>query len=209
MWNNKMIGEKFGNLTIIADGGYDWAYGQRVKMVICKCDCGKEIRNILTRILQNGVKSCGCFRKNRMTKHGHRFHPLYIKWLGMKRRCYNPNDSRYYRYGGRGIIVCDEWKNDFNAFYEWGINAPNYGIKDELDRTNNDGNYEPSNCRWATRIEQLRNTSRNVYVCFNGDNMTLSQLFIAANIPKSKRATVRRRIVEYKWDLMDAIIFDV
>lgn len=205
MWNSKIIGEKFSNLTIIADGGYDVINNQNVQMAICRCDCGNEKRATLTSILQEKLKSCGCLRRNRMTKHGHRFHPLYTKWLGMKRRCYNHNDSHYHVYGGRGIVVCDEWKYDFNAFYEWGINAPDYGIKNEIDRINNDGNYEPSNCRWATRKEQLCNTSRNVYVLFNNERMTLSQLFIAANIPKSKRATVRRRIVDYKWSLMDAI----
>lgn len=205
MWKDEWIGKKFGDLTIIADGGYDLRYGQKVQMVVCKCDCGTDKRLLLTAVFQGKVRSCGCFRRNRMTKHGLRFHPLYLKWVGMKRRCYYPKDEHYYCYGGRGIIVCNEWRNDFLAFYNWGINAPNYGIKDELDRIDNDGNYEPSNCRWATRTEQVCNTSRNVFVWFNGNRMTLSQLYVNANVPKSRRGTVRRRIVEYGWTLTEAI----
>lgn len=205
MWNDNLIGRKYGRLTIISDGGYKPAYKQMVRMVNCVCECGTEREFMLTEVLHGGVKSCGCFRRDRMTKHGLHGHPIYSKWLGMKNRCYNVNDEHYHFYGGRGIVVCDEWKNDFNAFYEWAINAPNYGIKNEIDRINNDGNYEPSNCRWATRQEQVCNTSRNVYVWFNGKKLTLSQLYQEANIPKSKRGTVRRRIREYGWDFMDAI----
>jgi hypothetical protein len=205
MWNKEMVGKKFGNLTIIADGGLNLYYGQNVQMALCRCDCGQEKALLLTEVIHGGVKSCGCFRRNRMTKHGLRFHPLYSKWMGMKARCYNPNNEHYPHYGGRGITVCDEWVNDFNSFYEWGIAAPFYGVKMEIDRINNNGNYCPENCRWATREEQVCNTSRSVYVIFNGEQLTLSRLYIKANIPKNKRATVRRRIVEYGWSLEQAI----
>lgn len=113
------------------------------------------------------------------TRHGLSRTPLYKKWYGMKSRCYNPNVRNYNNWGGRGITICDEWKDDFLQFYEWSINN---GYKDglSLDRTNNNGNYTPTNCRFITLAEQQGNkrpkrsglrykTSKSKYigVCFD------------------------------------------
>ena len=105
--------------------------------------------------------------------HGMANSRLYDCWTDMKRRCYNQRNKRYDRYGGRGIQVCDEWVASFRSFYDW---AMSHGYQDNLtlDRINVDGNYEPSNCRWVTRAEQNKNTSRNHYITINGVTKTMS-----------------------------------
>ena len=94
--------------------------------------------------------------KHKNYKHGLCEHPLYNVWKNMKKRCYNKNVYNYKSYGGRGIIVCDEWRNNFKAFYDWALNN-DYEKGLEIDRVDNDGNYEPSNCRFVTRSENQKN----------------------------------------------------
>lgn len=109
-------------------------------------------------------------------------HPLYSVLKGMKARCYDSKNKRYNRYGGRGIKICDEWKNNYDAFYEWGIkNGYKRGLS--IDRINNDGDYEPQNCKWSTDKEQCRNRSTNVLVEYNGKTITLIELSEITNIP--------------------------
>lgn len=144
--------KKYGRLTVIEE---------RDEKYLCKCKCGKikEIRKY--DILNGKTKSCGCLQRqktsNANTKHGKRNERLYNIWCGMKQRCYNKNHVRYSRYGGRGITVCDEWKNDFKVFYDW---AMLHGYADNLtiDRIDNNGNYTPSNCRWVDYKTQYENS---------------------------------------------------
>lgn len=103
-------------------------------------------------------------KNSKYKEHGRR---LYKIWLGMKARCFNRNNIAYSRYGGKGIIVCNEWSNDFSLFYDWSI-YNGYNEKLTIDRIDNNKNYEPSNCRWATRVQQSRNKSDNVYIEING-----------------------------------------
>lgn len=125
------------------------------------CSCGKEFKCETSSIKSGNSSSCGCFKKEShsklFSKHSMYGTKLYWKYANMKKRCYYTKDKRYKDWGGRGIKVCDEWRNDFMAFYNWSINN---GWKEGLsiDRINNDGNYEPSNCRWTTREVQARNT---------------------------------------------------
>lgn len=158
-----LTGQEFGRLTVVKYvGNGRW---------LCRCDCG-SIKIILGRSLRGGqTKSCGCLQKEKLikvcTKHGKHNSRLYSIMENMKRRCYSVNDKRYKNYGGRGIKICDEWKNDFMNFYNW---AMNNGYKDDLtiDRIDVNGNYEPSNCRWVTIKEQARNTTANKFITYNG-----------------------------------------
>ena len=128
-------------------------------------------------------------------KHGLRNTRLYRIWAGMKNRCYNQNDSHYSRWGAKGIVVCDEWKNDFQAFYDWAIC---HGYSDELtrDRIDNDGNYSPDNCRWATVKEQNCNKKNVKFIEFNGESKLLDEWAEVLNI---KPKTLWMRLYFYNW----------
>jgi hypothetical protein len=153
----------------------------------CKCDCGKEKILSSSRLNSGKTSSCGClhidvFRKN-VYKHGKSKSLIYKVWRGIKSRCYNKNTECYHRYGGRGITMCQEWtgENGFQNFYDWSICN---GYKEEvgkkrnkltIDRIDNNGNYEPSNCHWVYDKEQQNNKSSNVFLSFNGQAKTIQQ----------------------------------
>ena len=172
-----MIGKRFGKLTVIEFAGVS---KNRKLMWICKCDCGKITHPIVGSNLRSGqTKSCGCFcveisKRNRThlaeyakhsaitAKHDYIKHKrLYGVWQGMKQRCYYEKHKQFADYGGRGIIICDEWKNSFELFCKWALengydeNAE-YG-QCTLDRIDVNGNYEPSNCRWVSMAVQIQN----------------------------------------------------
>lgn len=155
-----IIGYKFNRLTVIRENGRD--SGGHM-LYLCECNCGNQISAPLSRLKSGNTKSCGCFRKenthNMRIKHGMKGTRLYRIWRSMKDRCYNPNFKDYSLYGGRGITVCQEWLNDFSAFYDWAVT---HGYADNLsiDRMDNDKGYSPDNCRWATALEQRLNQRR-------------------------------------------------
>ena len=177
-----LTGQRFGRLTVIKHTGSDkW----RNSTWLCKCDCGNEVI-ISGRCLHNGTtKSCGClYHKNeklippkdkmKRPRHGLSHTRLMTIYRSMKTRCYNENHKRYHCYGGRGIIVCDEWKYSFQAFYDWSMeNGYQDGL--QIDRINNDGNYEPSNCRWVTGKTNSNNRSTNNLITYNGECHTLTE----------------------------------
>lgn len=154
-----LIGERVGRLVVISREPVQDRNGKKIAFWKCKCDCGNEIitqTHCLRR--KNATKSCGCYKSDvtiaRNFKHGASRTSEYNIWCAMKDRCLNPNCSDYPEYGGRGITVCERWKFDFANF------LADMGQKPEgmsLDRKNNNGNYEPSNCRWATATEQAMN----------------------------------------------------
>lgn len=169
-----LTGRRFGRLLVIEK------YGHKGKTVawLCKCDCGTEV-TVRGADLRRGVtQSCGCLHKEdlieRNTRHGLHSTRLYNIWGVMVQRCYNPNTHCYDAYGGRGIEICREWRDDFQAFYEWSMKN---GYKENLtiDRMDNDKGYSPDNCRWVTRKVQANNTRRNHYITYNGETRTLSE----------------------------------
>lgn len=183
----ELSGRRFGRLTVIEpvegikDGGNIlWK---------CKCDCGNE-KVVSTKYLGRSVLSCGCYAKetsaNRLTKHGKCYTRLYQVHRTMLQRCYNPNAHEYENYGGRGIKVCDEW-HDFEHFEKWaienGYDKTAKRGKSTLDRIDPNGNYEPSNCRWATMQQQQRNKRNNVQITYNGETHCMSEWAEIIGIP--------------------------
>lgn len=173
-----LTGMKFNMLTVMrrAPDKYN-RKGYPQKMWLCICDCGNEVIVRHYALLSGGTKSCGCYSKQRHLKqNGLSHHPLYRKWQGMIRRCEKPNSHAYENYGGRGIRVCKEWRDNYLAFYEWAINtgyAKGNGLS--LERIDNDGDYSPDNCRWATYREQQNNKRRSRFVTYNGKTLTVAQ----------------------------------
>lgn len=174
---NDLTGRRFGRLTVI---GID-DRGTRKSYFWCQCDCGnmKSVRS--DSLIAGAIRSCGCMKKeqdriNLEANHSHKMSGTrpYEIWQGMKKRCYNEHDARFGRYGGRGIIVCDEWRNDFNVFYEWALKN---GYSDNLtiDRIDNDKGYSPENCRWVDQKQQARNRSSNIRIKIGNATKTLTE----------------------------------
>lgn len=139
----------------------------------CLCDCGKTIDIFPYQFKNGGVKSCGCLRSAE-NRDGRSLHPLYGIWNQMMGRCYRESDKHYHRYGGRGIAVCDEW-HDFWSFARWSDSIGGRPEGYEIDRIDNDGDYCPENCRWATRKQQMGNTSANAMIEYGEKRQSLAE----------------------------------
>ena len=156
---------------------------------LCKCSCG-NLKVIRGTHLTNGlIQSCGCLQKETIAKvaketrttHKQSDSRIYGIYKHIKHRCYLTTDKDYINYGKRGIIMCDEWKNNFQAFYDW---AMSNGYTDELtiDRIDVNGNYEPSNCRWVTKEIQNKNTRRNINITYKGETHNVREWSSILNI---------------------------
>lgn len=174
------IGQKFGRYTVRSI---------IPSYCICECECG-NVRKVKRDSLATGAtKSCGCLQKQiaskRLFKHGYAgaYSSEYRAWHHMKERCYNPKNKRYVDYGGRGITVCEDWRNSFEKFLK------DVGVKPSkihsLDRRDNDGNYNKDNCRWATPVEQIYNRRNTIKIEHEGGSYTLKQMAVKLNKSES------------------------
>lgn len=186
-----LSGQKIGRLTVIARVGTS---RQREALWLCKCECGNEIIIRGSDVRTRHTISCGCWKretaKEMLTKHGKRNTRLYHIWSGMKDRCNNPRNIGYNLYGGRGIKVCEEWSQDFMAFYQW-ASENGYTDKMTIDRIDANGNYYPENCRWETQKAQQNNRRNNHVISFNGGTHTLTEW---AEITGIKSSTIYGRL---------------
>ena len=193
-----LIGKRFGRLLVLSEDTKRDKSGN--VYYLCRCDCGNE-KIIKSASLRSGLTvSCGCYHLEKVSKVNPKYkRRLYRKYWSMRNRCEYPGAKFYYCYGGRGIKVCDEWK-DFEAFEKW---AYENGFKEglTLDRIDVNGNYEPNNCRWITHKEQQSNRRDNVYITFNGERRTVQQW---SEITGIKKSTIQRRM-KLGWDEKDLL----
>lgn len=179
MVKNDLTGKRFGNLTVLYDTGIRTKSGHVYWM--CKCDCGNLTSVQGKHLISGNIKSCGCKHFEACKTHGKTNTRLYHIWCTMKARCIRKTDHKYNRYGGRGIKICDEWMN-FEPFYNWAM-SNGYNENLSIDRIDNNGNYEPSNCRWATPVQQANNRSENRIIEYKGEKMTVSDASRKYNVP--------------------------
>ena len=202
-----LTNRRFGMLTVLKRAeDYVFKSGRKERMWQCQCDCG-NILDVFGENLKNGnTTSCGCYKKEKMKKekttHGLSNDRLYSAYNHMKARCYNVNNKSYKDYGGRGIIICDEWLGDngFDNFYNWAIS---HGYSDELtiDRIEVNGNYEPNNCRWVDLVIQENNRTNNHLITYNNKTMTMAMWAKELNI---NYKTLANRICTYGWSVEKA-----
>ena len=192
-------GNRYGKLVAVKR--IERKYKDRKSRWICKCDCGKETVVAIDKLQSGITKSCGCLKKEASIRNITQYNlnnakcrptedeiiqrkrrkRLYDCYRHMMERCVNPNVDNYKNYGERGIEVCEEWENSFENFYTWALSN---GYKDNLtiDRIDVNGNYEPSNCRWATNKEQQNNRRNTIIIWKDGEKYTISDIAKATNI---------------------------
>lgn len=199
--NHNLINKTFDRLTVISDSG-ERSLNYQI-MWKCKCVCGNFVNIRTDALISGATKSCGCLRKEKIkeanTVHGFSNLPEYGLWYSMIHRCHSSNDSSYKRYGAIGITVCDRWLNSFELFYT--DMGPRPSPEHSIDRINNDGNYEPDNCRWATAEEQQNNRKDNVSVVYNG------KIFSSAMLAKEHDINTRTFTSRLRngWSVKDSV----
>jgi len=199
-----LTGKTFNQLTVLErvntskNGSVLWK---------CRCECEKEIIVRSDHLKNNHTQSCGCLQKRDAMKrvvemnttHSMTGSKIYAVWCTMKARCTNPNNDRFINYGGRGITLCSRWY-DFENFYE--DMGSSYKVGLTIERKDNNGNYEPTNCKWASRKEQARNTTRNRFIEFRGQTKTLAEW---SEITGINQDCLFARLSELHWDIERAL----
>lgn len=163
-----LINQRFGKLLVKERCGYIQKNTKQPTW-LCQCDCGRSVLALGYQLRNGSQKSCGCLRKTNARTHGLSETVEYTSWRAMNERCSNPNNSHYSKYGGRGVTVCERWRSFENFLTDMGLRPLNHS----LERKENDRNYEPSNCVWASPEQQSRNTSRSVKLTFNSETLCL------------------------------------
>lgn len=166
------VGKRYNKLTVVEQAGFS---DRREKLWKCQCDCGNYTIVKGGNLTSGAVKSCGCLRKTTKPtlKHNSSHTKLYRKWASIKRRCYTQSSKDYANYGGRGIKMCDEWKNSFECFRDWALNN---GYSDELtiERIDFNKDYCPDNCTWIPFNKQQENRRYCRYITYKGETRTLT-----------------------------------
>lgn len=188
-----LTGKKFGKLTVLKKLNYSKS-GHSYYWE-CKCECGKIIKVSANNLKSNHTKSCGCYKSEKAQTHKHSKTRLYNIYYNMKSRCYNTKNPYYYNYGGRGVIICDEWLNDFETFYNWAMNN-SYKENLTIDRIDVNGNYEPNNCRWITIRENSNNKRNNHFETYNGETHTIAEW---ARILGINNSTLNNRLTRHSF----------
>lgn len=198
---SKLEGLRFERLVVLHRSSVK---GQGRVRFLCKCDCGNLVEVLSDQLKSGKTKSCGCLQKERASQsnkaHGLSTTPEYIAWRDMVNRCCNENHKSYHHYGGRGIKVCDRRLNSFENFIvDMGLRP---GKHFELDRKENNGNYEPGNCRWTTCTINQRNKRTNPLITYKNETKTASEWSeitgIACNV-------IANRIARYNWSVERAL----
>lgn len=188
-----IVGQRFGNLTVVSFSHIDKNHKSHWN---CQCDCGNSVVLQKSNFAQGNTVSCGCYRRKNTTRikktHGKSKTRLYNIYRGMRARCFNHNSEKYKLYGGRGITICNEWmgKDGFECFYAWAVKN-GYSDNLSIDRIDNNGDYSPQNCRWATAKEQALNTRVNTKYYGYGLRLSGAEWASALGIHKT---TFYRRI---------------
>lgn len=185
-----IVGKRFGRLVVQSRGENDRTRAIRFN---CICDCGSKKLIHKASLIRGATRSCGCIRKEmlavRSKTHGHtangKSSKVYRIWAQMIQRCTTPTDKKFHAYGARGISVCDRWRESFQDF------LADMGERPEgmsIDRIDNNGNYEPGNCRWATNMQQSRNTRQNKFIVVDGERMCLVDAAKAVGVCRNTMA---------------------
>lgn len=204
MTKNDLAGKRFGRLVVVSFRGVQ--KGNR--MWQCQCDCGSTVVKTTHRLMHGKVKSCGCISAEilhaRNHRHGFRHTPIYKIWEAMVRRCHNKNDSKFRRYGGRGIQVCEQWRCSAEAFCRWAIDA---GYKQglQIDRIDNDGHYTPENCRFVPGKINSRNRCTTRWVDYGDSRKSVTEW---SEITGIKVGTILYRL-NHNWTCAEALGFEV
>ena len=202
---SNMIGKTFGRLIVQSF----ISIKDNKSLFSCLCSCGNVVEVLGNSLNSGNTQSCGCYSREissiKSITHGLSDHPLYSTWSNILQRCYNPNNDNYHNYGGRGIYVCDEWKNDPQAFISWAeANGYQFGLT--IDRyPDQNGNYEPDNCRWTTMTEQARNRRSTILSpekirAIRSDSRKYQEIALAYNISEH---TVQGIMSRSTWKDMD------
>lgn len=209
-----LIGQRFTRLTVEQRAENDRRGSARW---VCRCDCGQAKITLGVSLLSGKTRSCGCLHREALAgpcrkgqfqaQHGQSGNIArrraataeYRSWMAMKSRCNNPNATDYHRYGGRGIAVCDRWNSSFEAFVQ--DMGPRPSLSFSIDRVENDGNYEPGNCRWATPIQQQSNRVDSRFLEVGDERITMAEAARRAGI----HPTLLRNRLERGWQVHDAL----
>lgn len=197
-----LSGQRAGKLEVVKLSHND-DYGRAVWL--CKCDCGNQVTrksSVMSDAIKKGKAShCGCspiLKTHGLTKGNKKLHWV---WAAMIQRCVNNKSKDYPDYGGRGISVCDAWRDDFSKFHEWSL-SNGYADGMTIDRKNNDLGYCPENCKWVSVKNQMRNQRKTIFIEWNGQRKALTEW---AELIGISEKTLRARLINYKWPVEKAL----